>query len=53
MLKQSKKVEREQVKSLITTLKPEQVAKLSKDLAKIAVELTEELDVEALLAEPT
>ena len=53
MLKQSKTVEREQVKSPITTPKPEQVIELFKDLDKMVAEPTEELDVEALLAEPT
>ena len=53
MLEQSKNVERVHVKSLTTTPKPEQVIELSIDLDKMVAELTEELDVEALLAEPT
>ena len=46
---QSKKAEREQMKSPITTPKPEQATKLSKDLDKIVAEPMEELDIEALL----
>ena len=53
MLEQSKKVARKQVTSLITTPKPEQATELSNDLDKMVVESTEELDVEALLMEPT
>ena len=53
MLEQSKNVEKEQVKSPTTILNPEQVTELSKDLDKIVAKLMEELDVEALLAEPT
>ena len=37
------------MKSPITTPKPEQATKLSKDLDKIVAEPMEELDIEALL----
>ena len=53
MLEQSKTIEREPVKSPITTPKPTQTIELSKELNKMVAELTEELDVEDLLAEPT
>ena len=52
MLKQSKKVEIEQAKSSITTLKPEQVAELSKDLDKIVAKLTKELELRLCLPNP-
>ena len=51
MLEQSKRIEREPVKSPITTLKLEQATELSKELDKMIAELIKELDVEALLAE--
>ena len=40
MLEQSKKVEREQVKSPITTPKPKQITELSRDLDKMVVKPT-------------
>ena len=52
MLEQSKKIKRKPIKSLITTPKLEQAIELSKDLDKMVAKLIEELDVEALLAEP-
>ena len=52
MLEKSKKIEREPVKSLITTPKPEQAIELSKDLDKMVAQPMEELDVEGLLAKP-
>ena len=53
MLEQPKKIERKSVKSKITTSKLEQPIELSKELDKMVAELIEELDVEALLEEPT
>ena len=53
ILEQSKTVERKEVKSPITTLKPEQVTELSRGLDKIVAEMTEKLDIKALLTEPT
>ena len=40
MHEQSKKIERETMKSLITTPKPEQATELSKDLDKMVAEPT-------------
>ena len=52
MLEQSHKIEKELVKSLITTPKSEQATKLSNDLDKMVAKLIKELDVETLLIEP-
>ena len=51
MLEQFKHIEREQVQSLIITPKLKPIIELSRDLDKIVAELTDEFDVEALLAE--
>ena len=53
MLKQSKKIERELIRSSITTPKLERAIELSEHLDKMVVDPTEELDVKALLVEPT
>ena len=53
MLEQFRRIERELVTSPITNLKIKQAIELSKELDKMVAELTEKLDVEALLAEPT
>ena len=53
MLEQSKRIEIEPVKNLVTTSKLEQATELSKELDKIVVKPIEELDIEDLLAEPT
>ena len=53
MLEQSKKVERELMKSPIATPKSKQATELSKDLDKMVAEPTKEQDVEALPTEPT
>ena len=52
ILEQSKRIERKPLKSPITTLKLKQATELSKELDKLVIESTEELDVEALQAEP-
>ena len=52
ILVQSKRVEREQVKSPVTTPKLEQATELPKNFDKMVAEPIEELDVKALLAEP-
>ena len=53
MLEQSRRIERQPVKSPIATPKPEQAIELSKDLDKMVAESIEEQDVEALLPKRT
>ena len=52
MLEQSKRIEREPVKSPIITLKPEQATELSKKFNKMVAEPTEELNFELYLPNP-
>ena len=53
ILEQSKKIQREPVKTLINAPKPAQATELPRELNKMVAEPMEELDVEALLAEST
>ena len=53
MLEQSRHIEREQVNSPTTTSKPKPITKLFRDLDKMIAKPIDELDVKAMLAEPT
>ena len=53
VLEQSKRNERDLVKSPTITPKSEQAIELSKELNKMVAKPTKELDVDALLAEPS